>query len=157
MAAFSATVNSSAGISAPRKEVWDALTDPVLLPKLTPLLNRIDAEGDIWTWHMVRIAALGVSIVPSFTERMLFTDGTRIEYTHEAPAGQRERAGAEGTYELSDIDGGTQLAISLTLTVDLPLPKVSAKAVEKVMTSMMSRTGERFSANLLSHLHAHEL
>lgn len=157
MAQFSAQVDSIADISASRSAVWSALTDPVLLPKLTPLLSSIDADGDIWTWHMMKIAALGVSIVPSFTERMEFTEQSRIVYTHEPPTGRHERAGAEGTYDLSDLDGGTHLAISLKLTVELPLPKVSARAVEKVMTSTISRTGDKFSANLLRHLDAHNL
>ncbi len=157
MAQFSARVNSTADISASRSEVWAALTDPVLLPKLTPLLSSIDADGDFWTWHMMKIAALGVSIVPSFRERMEFTDQSRIVYTHQPPEGRHERAGAEGTYDLSDVDGGTHLVISLQLTVELPLPKVSAKAVEKVMASTIGRTGDKFSANLLAHLGAHAL
>lgn len=157
MADFSATVDTTASISASRADVWDALTDPVLLPKLTPLLSSIDADGDLWTWHMMKIAALGVSIVPSFTEKMSFVDGSRIEYSHEPPDGRHERAGAEGTYDLSDVDGGTRLAISLKLTIELPLPRASARAVEKIMTSTMGRTGDKFSDNLLKHLGAHEL
>jgi hypothetical protein len=137
--------------------VWKALTDPVLLPRLTPLLSRIDADGDVWRWHMVRIAALGVSVIPTFTERMTFTEPSVIDYSHEPPRGTTERAGAEGRYRLTEIDGGTHLAISLTLSVDLPLPRAAAPAVRKVMTGIMQRTGERFSANLLAHLGAHEL
>ena len=88
---------------------------------------------------------------------MTFDDGRRIEYTHRAPAGTNERAGAEGWYELSDADGGTRLAISLTLCVELPLPRAARTPVEKVMLSTMRRTGDRFSKNLLDHLGAREL
>jgi carbon monoxide dehydrogenase subunit G len=154
---FEATVDSVADISAPRDDVWKALTDADLLPRLTPLLSKIDVDGDRWRWHMMKIAALGVSVIPVFTETMHFEDGKRIEYNHTPPDGKRERAGAEGVYELSDVDGGTHLAISLTLRVDLPLPKASARAVQRVMRSTMNRTGEKFSQNLLGHLHAHEL
>ncbi len=157
MTCFEATVDSDADISALREDVWAALTDAVLLPKLTPLLSRIDVDGDTWRWHMMKIAALGVSVIPVFTETMHFEDGKRIEYHHTPPDGKRERAGAEGVYELSDIDGGTHLTISLTLRVDLPLPKASARAVQRVMRSTMERTGDRFSHNLLHHLGAHEL
>jgi hypothetical protein len=106
---------------------------------------------------MVCISALGVSIAPTFTEKMTFEEPHRIGYTHQPPAGSRERAGAEGVYELTDIDGGTHLAINLTLSVDLPLPKFAAPAVEGVMHSMMTRTGERFAHNLLAHLGARDL
>lgn len=149
---FSATNRSEAVVRADREVVWAVLTDPELLPKLTPLLQRIDADGDLWTWHMRRIAALGVSIVPAFTERMTFDEGNRIDYTHEAPRGVRERAGAEGWYVLTDVADGTKLQIQLTLSVDLPLPKAAAPAVQRVMSSMMARTGQRFSANLLRQL-----
>ena len=141
----------------PVERVWAALTDPDLLARLTPLLRSIDADGDVWTWHMVRIAALGVSITPSFTERMVFTGQERIEYSHEPPAGAKERAGAEGWYQLSDAPGGTRLAISLSLCVDLPLPRAASRPVQGVMTSTMKRTGDRFSKNLLDHLGAREL
>jgi hypothetical protein len=152
MARFTATTESEAVVPADRMEIWAALTDPDLLPRLTPLLRKIDADGRIWTWHMTRIAALGVSISPSFTETMSFDEGRRIDYTHTPPDGVRERAGAEGFYVLRDVDGGTELQISLGLEVDLPLPRSAAPAVRKVMTATMNRMGDRFSANLLRHL-----
>jgi carbon monoxide dehydrogenase subunit G len=154
---FSSSVNSVADISAPRDAVWDALTDPQLLPRLTPMLEHIEADGTTWRWSMVCISALGVSIAPSFTEHMTFEPRERIAYTHRPPAGVRERAGAEGVYKLSDVDRGTRLRIELTLTVDLPLPKAAGAAVRGVMHSMMSRTGDRFAANLLTHLGAQQL
>lgn len=149
---FSATTESEAVVAAPRSEIWAVLTDPILLPKLTPLLKRIETNGDLWRWHMMEIAALGVSISPKFTERMVFQDQERIDYSHEAPAGVVERTWADGWYVLSDHPDGTKLAISLTLTVELPLPKAAAPAVRKVMQRTMARTGDRFSANLLKHL-----
>jgi carbon monoxide dehydrogenase subunit G len=152
MARFTATTDTEAVVPADRMEIWKALTDPDLLPRLTPLLRKIDADGDIWTWHMTRIAALGVSISPSFTESMSFDPGRRIEYTHTPPPGVRERAGAEGWYNLRDVDGGTELRISLGLEVELPLPRTAAPAVHKVMEATMNRMGDRFSANLLRHL-----
>lgn len=152
MARFSATTQSEAVVPADRMEIWRALTDPDLLPRLTPLLRKIDADGDTWTWHMTRIAALGVSISPSFTETMSFDEGRQIKYTHTPPPGVRERAGAEGWYELSDVATGTLLRISLGLEVDLPLPRSTSPAVRKVMEGTMNRMGERFSANLLRHL-----
>lgn len=149
---FSATTESEAVVEADRMAIWDVLTDPVLLPKLTPLLTRIDTDGDLWRWHMMKIAALGVSIAPAFTERMHFTHGERIDYEHETPAGAVERTGADGWYVLTDVDGGTRLQISLTLHVELPLPKAAGPAVTRVMNSTMARTGDKFSANLLKHL-----
>lgn len=152
MTRFTATTQSEAIVPADRMEIWRALTDPALLPELTPLLRRIDADGDTWTWHMTRISALGVSISPSFTERMAFDEGRRIDYTHTPPDGTRERAGAEGSYDLSDAADGTALKISLTLEVDLPLPRSATPAVRKVMQATMTRMGDKFSANLLHHL-----
>ena len=154
---FEANVASTADISAQRADVWQALTDPVLLPKLTPLLSSIDVDGDKWRWHMMKIAALGVSVVPVFTETMAFQDQSRIDYDHTPPPGKRERAGALGVYELGDVDGGTRLDISLTLRVDLPLPKASAPAVQRIMRRTMERTGAKFAQNLLTHLGAREL
>lgn len=149
---FSATNTSEAIVAAERADIWAVLTDPVLLPKLTPLLRRIDADGDLWRWHMVRIAVFGVGISTTFTERMRFDEGRRIDYTHEPPQGTVERTGAEGTYELSDSDGGTHLAISLTLHVELPLSKLATPAVTRIMESTIQRTGDRFAVNLLDHL-----
>jgi carbon monoxide dehydrogenase subunit G len=149
---FSATTESEAVVAAERSAIWAALTDPVLLPKLTPLLQRIETDGDVWRWHMLGIAVLGVGISPIFTERMRFDEGRRIDYSHEPPKGVIERTGAEGWYALSDVQGGTRLAISLTLHVELPLSKVAAPAVTRVMKGTMQRTGDRFSTNLLHHL-----
>ncbi len=155
---FGSAVESQADISAPRAEVWRALTDPHLLPRLTPLLRRIDVDGDTWRWQLSRIVALGVSVSPVFTETMTFAPEQRIEFQHTPPAhGPRERAGAQGVYHLADIDGGTHLSISLALTIDVPLPRTATPAVESVIRMWLQRTGDRFSANLLRHLDAHEL
>ncbi len=152
MNTFSATTESTAVVAAERARIWAVLTDPVLLPKLTPLLKSIDADGDVWRWHLMSISALGVSIAPAFTERMRFLDEREIGYEHEAPPGTVERTGADGWYRLTDVEGGTRLEISLTLHVDLPLPRSAGPAVRRVMNGTMARTGDRFSANLLRHL-----
>jgi len=152
MSRFSATTESEAVVAAGRSAIWAVLTDPVLLPKLTPLLRRIETDGDLWRWHLVGLSVLGIGISPVFTERMIFDAEKRIDYTHEQPGGANERTGAEGSYVLSEVEGGTHLAISLTLDVDLPLPRLAGPAVRTVMQETMQRMGERFSANLLQHL-----
>jgi carbon monoxide dehydrogenase subunit G len=152
MNTFSATNDSVAVIAADREAIWGALTDPALLPRLTPLLRRIEADGDLWRWEMSRISVLGVSFSPCFTERMTFDAPRRIEYSHEPPRGRVERTGAEGWYELSEVDAGTRLRISLTLSVELPLARAARPAVSGVMKAVMARTGERFAGNLLRHL-----
>jgi carbon monoxide dehydrogenase subunit G len=149
---FSATTASEAVVAADREAIWAVLTDPGLLPRLTPLLRRIEADGDLWRWEMTRIRVLATSITPSFTEQMKFDAPRRIDYTHAPPPGRTERAGAEGWYLLDEVRGGTRLRISLTVSVDLPLARAARPAVQPVMSSVMTRTGERFSANLLRHL-----
>ena len=151
---FSATNDSEAVVKADRQAIWEALTDPVVLPRLTPLLRRIVADGDVWRWELTDLKVLSATIAPSFTEQMKFDPPTRIEYSHAPPHGQHERAGAEGTYLLEEVEGGTHLHIRLTLTVELPLAKAARPAVERIMSTVMTRTGERFATNLLRHLGA---
>jgi carbon monoxide dehydrogenase subunit G len=152
MNVFSATNDSEAVVAADRQAIWAALTDPEVLPRLTPLLQRIETDGDLWRWELTKIGVLGASITPSFTERMVFDAPERIEYHHAPPAGRRERTSAEGWYQLDEVEGGTRLRISLTLSVELPLARAAAPAVRRVMSASMERTGERFAVNLLRHL-----
>lgn len=152
MSRFSATTESEAVVAADRSAIWAVLTDPVLLPKLTPLLSRIETDGDLWRWHLVSLSVLGVGISPVFTERMTFDAEKRIDYTHEPPHGATERTGAEGSYVLTEVEGGTHLAISLTLGVDLPLSRLTSPAVSLVMHQTLQRMGQRFSVNLVRHL-----
>lgn len=152
MTRFEATNRSTAVVPADQQDIWEALTDPGTLTELTPLLRRIDTDGDTWVWHLYGISALGVEIAPSFTETMKFDPTDRIDFAHTPPPGQHERAGADGRYVLEDTEGGTQLDIRLTIHVELPLPAVSRRAVQRVMEQSMRTTGERFGNNLLSHL-----
>lgn len=152
MTRFSATNLSQAVVAVPRADIWAVLTDPELLPRLTPLLRRIETDGDRWRWHLAGLSVLGVGISPVFTERMTFTDQKRIEYTHAPPRGVTERTGAEGWYELTDVEHGTRLEISLTLHVDLPITGLARPAVTAIMEQTMQQMGDRFSANLLRHL-----
>lgn len=152
MTRFEASDQSSMVVPAPRDEIWRVLTDPDVLADLTPLLARIDARGDQWTWHMAGISALGVEVAPSFTETMTFVEGRRIDFSHTPPPGSRERSGADGLYLLDDAGDGTELGVDITIHVDLPLPSLSRSAVQRVMSQTMRRTGDRFHDNLLAHL-----
>lgn len=151
---FEATNHSTEVVTAPRPEIWSLLTDPDALVDLTPLLKDIRTDGDTWCWSMWGISALGVEVAPSFTETMSFDPEERIEFRHTPPQDANERAGANGTYLLDDVDGGTRLEIELTIHVELPLPRLSRGAVQRVMEQSMQRTGDRFAQNLLDRLGA---
>ncbi|MEU7812931.1 SRPBCC family protein [Pseudonocardia sp. NPDC049154] len=157
---FTTTTESEAVVAAERPGIWAVLTDPDLLPRLTPLLTSIETDGERWRWSMMRLAVLGVGIQPTFTERMRFTDGSeesRIDFTHEPPRDTHEFTGAEGWYRLRDVDGGTHLAIRLTLHVELPLSRLASPAVVGLMNVTLQRTGDRFVTNLLHHLDVDEV
>jgi carbon monoxide dehydrogenase subunit G len=153
MTRFSRRHVAEADVPAARQEIWAVLSDPDLLAGMTPLIDRITTHGDVWCWQLGGISALGVRAAPSFTERMAFTPGERIDFRHDPPPGGDERAGADGVYTLADLgDAGTRLSIDITIWVDLPLPRVSRRAVERVMAESMARTGDRFAQNLYAHL-----
>ena len=152
MARFTASTETEAVVDADRMAIWKAITDPDLQPRLTPYLDNNEVDGEHWRWEMVRLPVLNVSIAPSFTERMTFVEGERIEFTHDPP-GKAEKGAAEGWYHLSDAgDGRTRLAISLELCVELPLPRAASPAVNRVMQKVMDGMGDKFSKNLLAHV-----
>ena len=157
MTKFSVATTSSATVEADRARVWTALTDPDLLPRLTPYLRRIDARTDDgvvrWTWHLVRIPVLGSMVSPSFTEVMTFDEPSRIDFAHD-PQRTDEKAGVEGRYDLSGVSGGTHLEISLGISVDLPFPGLARPAVHTAMRAVVATMGARFSHNLVRHLGA---
>lgn len=152
MARFSSTNHSTAVVATERERVWEVLTDPDLLAELTPLVRTIDADGDTWVWHLAGIHGLGMEVAPVFTETMVFEPMTQITYSHTPPPGRRERAGAAGWYHLDDAPTGTHLEIEITIHVELPLPRMSAPAVERIMAESMTRAGDAFARNLLAHL-----
>lgn len=154
MATFSSRNVSSATLPVARHRIWQLVSDPVALADLTPLVDHIDVDGDIWCWTLAGISALGVSIAPSFTERMRFEPEERIDFRHAPPLPERrERAGAEGVYLLTALgDTTTRLDIDITLCVELPLPGFGRAAVERVMGATMQRTGDAFAANLYARL-----
>jgi carbon monoxide dehydrogenase subunit G len=129
--------------------LWTVLIDPSALAELTPLVARIEAQGDRWTWTLVGMSALGVSAAPTFTERMTFEPRSRIVFAHDPEPGHRERAGADGVYELVEVDtSATRLSIDITAWVELPLPSFARGAVERVMAMTMQRAGDRFARAL---------
>jgi carbon monoxide dehydrogenase subunit G len=153
MARFESSVVSQADVPATRETIWGVVTSPEHLANLTPLIKRIQADGDLWQWQLNSISALGTRITPTFTEKMTFEEGHLLAYEHRPRPGSNERAGARGTYTLDDLpDGGTHLSVDLTLHVELPLPGISRRAVERVMFTMMTRTGQKFAENLYAYL-----
>jgi carbon monoxide dehydrogenase subunit G len=140
-----------------RVEIWAALTDPALVAELTPFVRRITADGDHWHWELSGLKVLGVGVAPAFTELMVLDEPQRIEFRHDPPDGESERSGVEGWYELTEVDQGTRLVTSLEITLDLPLPRASSRAVKAAMGRVVDQMGERFSKGLLAHLDAAEV
>lgn len=147
MATFSATKTSEATVAHPRDLVWDVLTDPATVAKLTPMVRSITAKGDLWHWKLAKIPVLGQSFELGFTEAMAYDPKTAITFTH-APQGDKgdERAGTDGRYDLSDSDtkGSTDLRIELTVTVDLPFPGLAKPAVQATMQGVLAAMGSGF-------------
>jgi carbon monoxide dehydrogenase subunit G len=153
MARFESRNVSEAAVAAPREDIWAIVTSPDALAELTPLIDRITADGDRWCWQLKRISALGVNVEPSFTEHMTFEDGRRMTFEHRPPPGKSEVAGASGVYTLADRpDGGTDLSVDITIHVELPWPSISRRAVQRVMAGLMARTGDKFAENLYARL-----
>jgi carbon monoxide dehydrogenase subunit G len=157
VATFSSSTTAEAVVPVARERVWEVLTDPDLVARLTPFISSITTDGDDhWIWHMSGLTVLGKGFEATFTERMTLEEGKRIEFSHDPPQGQKERAGVHGWYALADApssDGdGVLLETSMEICVDLPLPRVSGGAVRTAMKGVIGQMGNRFSKNLLHHL-----
>jgi carbon monoxide dehydrogenase subunit G len=151
MTRFTASNQSAATLKSSRQDVWDALTDPELLPKLTPYLNRIDVDGDRWTWQVTKVPVLGKNIGSTFTEVMTFDEPKRIGFEHD-PQRTEEKTEVQGEYHLEDAGSGTRVSIELGVTVELPFPRGMRRPVEGAIAAVMAGMGRRFATNLLRHL-----
>ena len=151
MTRFTATNSSTATLKSSRVELWKALTDPELLPRLTPYLRSIDVDGDRWRWNMAKIPLLGKKIGTSFTEVMDFEEPSRIDFSHDDKRTD-EQTWVEGQYRLAEDGSGSKVAIELTVTSELPFGKFARPAVEGAMAAVMAGMGRRFASNLLRHL-----
>jgi carbon monoxide dehydrogenase subunit G len=151
MTRFTARNRSSATLKSSRVEIWKALTDPDLLPRLTPYLKRIDVDGDRWTWQLAKIPLMGKTIGSTFTEVMTFEEPDRIGWAHD-DARTEETTWVEGEYRLTDAGSGTKVEIDLSVTSELPFGRLTRPAVEGAMSAVMAGMGRRFAHNLLRHL-----
>ncbi|MDT0187565.1 SRPBCC family protein [Microbacterium sp. ARD31] len=152
MATFRARDRSSAVLRSSRSEVWAALTDAELIARITPYVTSIDVDGDRWTWRMVTLPVLSLSVAPQFTEVMELHPEERIDFSHD-PARSEETTAVEGSYVLADhAGGGTEVSIDLEIATRLPLPGLARPAVERVMAGVVKHMGTVFSRNLLKHL-----
>src|SRR4051794_8769216 len=144
---------SVATVTAGVDALWAVVTDTAVLAELTPLVAHIEADGDLWAWTLAGVSALGITVAPTFTERMTLEPKQRIVFEHNPPAGVHERAGADGFYELVEIDSSTtRLSIDITAWVELPIPSLARGAVEGVMATTMRRAGDAFARRLYRHL-----
>lgn len=158
MSTYTTSTTSGATVTADVEAVWAALTDPDLLARMTPFLHRVRPEGaEHWVWELTKVPVMGTSFAFTFRERMTFEKPRRIGFTHDPEPGRHEAAGVEGWYALEPRGTGTDLATSLTITVDLPFPRLLRPAVTVAMKGVVALMEQRFSANLLQHLRAHSV
>ena len=154
MATFSTANRSTATVTADVDAVWDVLTDPDQIARLTPFLHSVKEEGEHWVWQLTKVPVLGASFSFTFRERMDFDEPHRIDFTHDPAPGADESAGVVGWYKLAPRPAGTHLETSMKITVDLPFPGVVRPAVTTAMKGVVALMGQRFSHNLLAHLGA---
>lgn len=155
MTSFSTSTRSAATVTASPQQVWDAITDPDQVARMTPFLSRVTPRGEHWVWEMTKVPVLGTSFSFTFTERMTFDEPHRMEFVHDpAAAAGPESAGVEGWYALTPHGEGTRLETSMAITVDLPFPGLTRPAVGAAMKGVVALMGQRFAQNLLHHLGA---
>ena len=155
MTTFTTSTRTAATVTAPADRIWETLTDPAMIARLTPFLSRVTAHGEHWVWEMTKVPVLGKSFSFVFTERMTFDEPHRIEFVHDPAAGSgHETAGVEGWYALEPRPEGTRLETSMEISVDLPFPGLTRPAVTAAMKTVVTLMGQRFAQNLLQHLHA---
>ncbi|MBS45966.1 MAG: hypothetical protein CMH83_22890 [Nocardioides sp.] len=152
MSTFNASTTAEAVVRTDRERVWEVLVDPDLVARFTPFVRSIEEQGEHWIWSMSGIQVAGRGFSATFTERMELEHLKRIEFSHDPPQGEKERAGVHGWYALSEHPEGVRLETSLEICVDLPLPRMSGPAVRATMKGVMAQMGDRFSKNLLDHL-----
>lgn len=151
MTRFKASNQSAATLTSSREEIWEALTDPALITKLTPYLHRIDVDGDRWTWHVTEVPILGKSIGSTFTEVMTFDEPSRIRFDHD-PEKSDEQTEVCGEYHLEDRKDGTRVSIDIEVVVELPFPKAMRRPVQGAIRTVMAGMGKVFARRLLKHL-----
>ena len=156
MTRFSADTRAEAVVAAPRAEIWAALTDPALVAELTPFVRRISAEGKHWHWELSGLKVLGVGVAPVFTELMVLDEPQRIEFRHDPPDGEPERAGVEGWYTYRGSTREPAWSPRSRSPSTCPLPRASGRAVTAAMSRVIDQMGDRFSKNLLTHLGAEQ-
>jgi carbon monoxide dehydrogenase subunit G len=151
VATFSSSRSDTADVPHPVEAVWDVLVDPDAIARMTPMVSRIMADGDQWTWCLQGVPLPGRALDLSMVETMKFTPQTRIDFTH-GPLERHLQAGAEGHYGLEPIEAGTRLTIDLTISARLPIPGVARPAVTTAMAQVLRQMGTRFAANMLREL-----
>ena len=77
MATFSTANRSTATVTADVDAVWDVLTDPDQIARLTPFLHSVKEEGEHWVWQLTRVPVLA-SIPRIVTRGDVFKRGLRI-------------------------------------------------------------------------------
>ncbi len=158
MTKFSADTQAEAVVRATRQEIWDVLIDADKIARLTPFVTGIEDRGEHWVWSMTKLPVPKTTLSPTFTEKMTYDELTRIDFTHEPPAEEKESTGVEGWYELEELEpegdekAATLLRTSLEITVDLPIPKAMSPAVTASMKTVIHQMGNKFSQNLLDLL-----
>ena len=152
MATFTRSRRDTADVPHPVDAVWDLLVDPDAIARMTPMVSRIEANGDQWLWCLQGVPLPGRALDLSMLETMVFEPQTRIEFTH-GPLERHLQAGAEGHYALEPAgEGATRLTIDLTVSARLPIPGLARPAVHTAMAQVLRQMGARFATNLLREL-----
>jgi len=149
---FSSSRLAEAVVDGPIESVWELLVDPSVLARHTPFISTIrDLGDDKWCWSLSGITYPGGHFGATFIEEMTFMPTTRIDFRPDPDAGN-QRAGATGTYTLTEDGPRTHLRIELTVSIQLPAPKAARRLIEPAMHSVIAYMGDSFAKGFVREL-----
>ena len=154
MATFSTSNRSAATVTADVEAVWDVLTDPALVARLTPFLQRVRRGGRALGLAADEGARCSARASRSRSASGWTSTPHRIDFTHDPAPGADEAAGVVGWYALALVRMGRTSRRRWRSPSTSPSPVSSGPPSITAMKGVVALMGQRFSHNLLSHLGA---
>lgn len=116
----------------PRTAVWEDVSTVPRIAAAIPEVRRCERNGERWRWELDRYGALGLEVVPAFDVEAAFRPHDRVDFR---PVGDvSEDASGRGWITLADAPAGrTRVEVGVVVEVDVPIPRLLAPALTKIM------------------------
>ena len=141
-------ISESKVVPRDRAFIWKVLSEPANYEALMPgIESHTETSPGVWRWRFAPQGGFGMSVRPTFSVRYELDGSEAVRFSY-VPTSSGEVTAASGAFAVADAARGTRVTMRLDAQLDLPIPRMLARPMGRLIEARMRAIALGFITNV---------